>query len=107
MSVSPFPREVRARAKAYSFLYFEHIAQGLAVGGCLSHITEQIERMSGKGRMPSCVGLDKHVQQLPRGCCVLDFIGCAEMMRGNGSVQCMSAVAKTVPAAVASGLQVR
>lgn len=61
MSVSPFSQEVRARAKAYSFLYFEHIAQGLAVGGCLSHITDQIERMSGKGRMPSCVGLEKHV----------------------------------------------
>lgn len=30
---------------AYSFLCFQQVGQGLAVGRCLSHISEQIEHV--------------------------------------------------------------
>lgn len=57
MPVSPFSQEVGLRAVAYSFLYFQHIALGLAVRSCLSPIMEQIEYVSERGRIPSCVGI--------------------------------------------------
>lgn len=80
LCVSPFSQEVRARSIAYSFLYFQHIALGLAVSSCLSCIAEQIEHVSEKGRrIPSHVGLDKHVHQMRKAHRVPDFIGSTEM----------------------------
>lgn len=79
LCVSPFSQEVRARSIAYSFLYFQHIALGLAVSSCLSCIAEQIEHVSEKGRIPSHVELDKHVQQTRKAHRVPDFIGSTEM----------------------------
>lgn len=62
MPVLPFSQEVGARAMACSSLYFQHIAQGLAVISCLSHIMEQIEHVNERGRkIPSRVEVDKHI----------------------------------------------
>lgn len=54
-SFSPFSKEVKARATAYSFLCFQHIGRGLAVGRCLSHISEQIKHV-GKEEYPHVRG---------------------------------------------------
>lgn len=54
-SFSPFFKEIRARAMAFSFLCFQLIGRGLSVGRCLVHISEQIEHV-GKEEYPHVWG---------------------------------------------------